>query len=159
MRDLTNNFEAEQQAFPVQQATGSSLASILRVVNPSDRLSADAALNHRATPQDWSDLIDRVRMAANRVREAEADAHEQETRVRELLDRVREDMKVAHERIKAAEAHAQEIQTRSDALLKAADARTKDAEERARTAEAWLAKISSTITEEFAAKDEKRLSA
>ncbi|WP_026597009.1 hypothetical protein [Methylobacterium sp. 77] len=159
MRDLTKDFEDDQQASHSKQSAAAPLAGILRVISPSDRASADAPLNHRSTPQDWSDLIERVRTAATRVREAEADAHEQEMRVRELLDRVREDMKAAHERIRVAEAHAQEIQNRSDALLRAAEARARDAEERARTAEAWLAKIATTIAEEFAAKDERRLTA
>lgn len=159
MRDLTKDFEAERQTSDTKQTPPSSLAGILRVIGPTDRQNTEFPLNQHATPQDWSDLIERVRNAAHRVREAEAEAHEQEIRVRELLDRVREDMTVAHDRIRAAESHAQDIQTRSDALLKAADARVKDAEERARSAEAWLSKISMTITEEFAAKDEKRLTA
>ncbi|MCC0808137.1 hypothetical protein FPV16_18300 [Methylobacterium sp. W2] len=159
MRDLTKDFEAERQAPDAKQTPTPSLAGILRVIGPSDRQTADFPSNHHATPQDWSDLIDRVRNAAHRVREAETEAQEQEIRVRELLDRVREDMTAAHNRVREAESHAQDIQTRSDALLKAADARIKEAEERARTAEAWLSKISMTITEEFAAQDEKRLTA
>ncbi|KQO52660.1 hypothetical protein ASF24_22560 [Methylobacterium sp. Leaf86] len=159
MRDLTRDFEVERQASDTKQIPAPSLAGILRVIGSTDRQTTDSPPNHHATPQDWSDLIDRVRDAAHRVREAEAETQEQEIRVRELLDRVREDMTAAHERIRAAESHAKDIQTRSDALLKAADARVREAEERARTAEAWLSKISMTIAEEFSSKDEKRLTA
>ncbi len=159
MRDLSRDFPSEQTDARLQPSSASSLSSILRVIGPAERTGADVSAAQRATSQDWSELIERVRNAASRIREAEADAQEQELRVRDLLDRVREDMKAAHDRAQAAEARILEIQTRSDALLKSAEERARVAEERARIAESWLSKISQTITEEFAAKDEARLSA
>ena len=115
------------------------------------------SLTRHSAPEDWSDLVERVRMTAARIREVEADAQEQELRVRDLLERVREDIKAAHDRTQAAEAHARDVQIRTESLLKAADERVKAAEERARIAESWLTLVRKTFAEEFeAAKVEKR---
>ncbi|MDR7035834.1 MULTISPECIES: hypothetical protein [Methylobacterium] len=133
------------------------LTSVLRLMNSSGDPSNSAPPTRRSSPEDWTQLIERVRTAASRVREVETQAQEQELRVQDLLERVREDMASANERVKAAEAHARDIQMRADALLKAADERVKAAEERARLAEEWLARIYDTIASEFAfAQPEKR---
>ena len=114
-----------------------------------DTFSLDVAPTRHSPSRDWSDLIEKVREAANRVREAEAAAEQQELHVREVLERVREDMKVANERAVAAEANARDIQLKTDALLKAASARVGAAENRAQIAEEWLAKVSQAIVAEF----------
>ena len=79
--------------------------------------------------------------------------------MRELLERVREDMKAANERAAAAEAHARDVQTRTDALLRAANERVKAAEDRAKTAEEWLAQVSQTLVEEFDGVEATKLTA
>ncbi|WP_156647710.1 hypothetical protein [Methylobacterium sp. Leaf87] len=133
------------------------LTNVLRVFGSSGDGYAQSAPNRNSPPQDWSQLIERVRSAALRVREVEADAHDQELRVRELLKNVQEDIKTANERVRAAEAHARDIQNRADALLKAADDRVRAAEERARVAEEWLTQLSITIIDGFGDSKTERL--
>lgn len=159
MRDLSKETAAEQQSTAQDQNGQASLANILRVIGPLDKLSSDLPLTRHSPPQDWSDLIERVRAAAARVREVEADAHDQELRVRELLDRVREDMKAVNDRALAAEAHARDVQARTDALLRAAEERVRAAETRAQIAEEWLAQVSQTIVDEFNGPVPERLTA
>lgn len=157
MRDLSQEVGVEHQSSASVQNSQPSLSNVLRVIGPLDGLSMDMPLTRHSPPEDWSDLIERVRVTAARVREVEADAEEQELRVRDLLERVREDIKAANDRTQAAEAHARDIQIRTEALLKAADERVKAAEERARIAESWLTLLRKTFVEEFeAAKVEKR---
>lgn len=159
MRDLSKDNNEIAKSAPSEKDEQPSLTSILRVIGPLDKLSSDLPPTRYSPSQDWSDLIERVRSAAARVREVEADAHEQELRVRELLERVREDMKAANERAAAAEAHVRDVQTRTDALLRAANERVKAAEDRAKTAEEWLAQISQTLEEEFNGVEATKLTA
>ncbi|KAB1070116.1 hypothetical protein [Methylobacterium planeticum] len=126
------------------------LNSVLRLINPADKPTPGSVPTRKSSPEEWAQLIDRVRSAATRVREVESEAHEQELRVQELLERVREDITGANERVRAAEAQTREIQARADALLKAADERVRAAEERARLAEEWLGRVYDTIASEFA---------
>ena len=157
IRDLSVEVGTEHQSRTTVPNSQPVVSSVLRVVGPSDGLFSDLPLTRHSAPEDWSDLVDRVRTTAARVREVEADAQEQESRVRDLLERVREDIKAAHDRTQAAEAYAREVQIRSEALLKAADERVKAAEERARIAESWLTLVKKTFVEEFdGAKVEKR---
>ncbi len=149
MRSIIADPSAEQFHTQSEEKNQRTLASILRVIGPLDNLSLDTAPTRESPSHDWSDLIEKVREAANRVRQAEADSQEQELRVREVLERVREDMKVANERAIAAEVNARDVQLKTDALLKAASARVEAAENRARIAEEWLAKVSQAIVEEF----------
>jgi hypothetical protein len=88
-------------------------------------------------------------MTANRIRELKADAEDQEIHVRDLLEKVREDIKAANDRMQTAEAHALDVQKRAGALVAAAEERAKAAEERARTAESWLLLVKKAFTEEF----------
>ncbi len=159
MRDLSKDTNGEPQVAAPEQGGPTSLANILRVIGPLDKLSSDLPPTRHSPPQDWSDLIERVRAAAARVREVEADAQEQELRVRELLDRVREDMKAANERALAAETHARDVQIRTEALLRAAEERVRTAETRAQMAEEWLAQVSQTIVDEFHGPAAERLTA
>ena len=148
-RDINGDPSAESFGTQSEEKSQRTLASILRVIGPLDTLSLDEAPTRHSPSRDWSDLIEKVREAATRVREAEAAAQEQELHVREVLERVREDMKVANERAVAAEANARDVQLKTDALLKAARARVEAAETRAQIAEEWLAKVSQAIVTEF----------
>ena len=157
MRDLSVEVGAEHQSRATVPNNQPIVSSVLRVVGPSDGLPSNKPPARESAPDDWSDLVDRVRATAARVREVEADAAEQELRVRDLLERVREDIRAAHDRTQAAEAHARDVQIRSEALLKAADERVRAAEERARIAESWLTLVKKTFAEEFdGAKVEKQ---
>jgi hypothetical protein len=127
------------------------------VISPSDELSSDLPAAQRSHSQDWSELVDRARMTAARIRELEADAEDQELHVRELLEKVREDIKAANDRMQTAEAHALDVQRRAGALLAAAEERVKAAEERARIAESWLLQVKKAFTEDtYRPKTEKR---
>lgn len=127
----------------------SSLSNVLRLVGSFDDLDDGLPPNPPPPVPDWSGVIERVHQAATRVREVEAQAHEQELRVQELLQRVREDVNRAAERARAADARAADLQTQCETLLKAADERVKAAEERARIAEGWLAQVYDAIVSEF----------
>lgn len=144
---IENDLEAK--ARPGQQIGDASLTNVLRVIGPFDDLAADTTSARRPPPKDWSMLIDRVRNAANRMRDVEAEAHEQELRVQQLLERVREDIRESEERVKESDARVREANARAAALLKAADERVQEAEERARVAEEWLSRIHETIAGEF----------
>ncbi|WP_289015452.1 hypothetical protein [uncultured Methylobacterium sp.] len=100
--------------------------------------------------RQWSELIKRVRAAANQLRQTEADAEEQERRVQDLLGKVREDIAHAGERVKAAEARAREIEARAEVSIRAAEARAEAAEKRAAVAEEWLSRVQEAIAREFA---------
>lgn len=126
-----------------------SASPVLRVISPPGELSSDLPAARRSPSQDWSELVDRVRMTANRIRELKADAEDQEIHVRDLLEKVREDIKAANDRMQTAEAHALDVQKRAGALVAAAEERAKAAEERARTAESWLLLVKKAFTEEF----------
>ncbi|GJD98034.1 hypothetical protein [Methylobacterium iners] len=126
-----------------------SLSKVLRLVGPFDDLESEAPPARRSSAKDWAKLIDRIREAAAHSRAIEAQAHEQELRVQDLLDRAREDIQAAAERVRAADARAAEMEARTEKLLKSADQRVKAAEERARVAEEWLARVYDTISQEF----------
>lgn len=158
MRDLSGTHpEAPPHGDVLDSNSDKKLTNVLRVFGSSGESSYNTPPNRNSSPQDWSKLIDRVRSAALRVREVEADAHEQEMRVREILKNVQEDIKSANERVRAAEAHARDIQARADALLRVADDRVKAAEERARVAEEWLTQLSITIIDGFEGGNAERL--
>ena len=97
----------------------------------------------------WADLIERVRAAAHHLRQTEADAEQQDRRVQDLLEKVREDVAHASERVKAAEARAREIEARAEVSIRAAEARAEAAEKRAAVAEEWLTRVQDAITREF----------
>ncbi|MFC5552319.1 hypothetical protein ACFPQ7_00010 [Methylobacterium iners] len=126
-----------------------SLSKVLRLVGSFDDLESEVPPTRRSSARDWAKLIDRIREAAARSREVEAQAHEQELRVQDLLDRAREDIQAAAERVRAADARAAELEARTEKLLKSADERVTAAEERARVAEEWLARVYDTISQEF----------
>ncbi|GJD96740.1 hypothetical protein OCOJLMKI_3965 [Methylobacterium iners] len=127
--------------------------------------------------QDWSHLIDLMQTKFEECREIKSQAEEQDKRVSELLDRVRDDIRAARERVAAAEAYAQDVETqaetrikaleeraasaqayamdvqkRAEAMVKAAEERAAAAEERARLAETWLSRVYETISGECSAK-------
>lgn len=95
-------------------------------------------------------LLDRVRGAANYIRDVEDRAHEQEFRTQELLDQVRTDMQAARSQVQAAEQRTRDVQAQANALIKAAEERARAAEERAEAAEGWLRRIAEAIESEFA---------
>lgn len=128
-----------------------SLSSILRLVQPSHEPAPSMSDTHPSTAQDWSNLIERVRAAANHTREVEAQAQEQEQRVQEILERVREDIKLASEKVRAAEAKAANVQAHAEMRIRAAEERAEAAEERARIAEDWLKQVHEAIASEFSA--------
>ena len=146
-RDPTTSQPATRA--PDAKVAGSSrLDGLLQVVSP-----ANVGVTHptrQSGPQDWTALIDRVQSAAKRTREVEAQAHEQELHVRQILDEVRSDIAEADERVRVAEARVRDVQARAATQIRAADARAEAAEERARSAEAWLARIGEAIAAEFA---------
>lgn len=157
VEDLSQEDGAASHSRSLMQTAQPSAPPALRVIGPSDELSSDLPSARRSNSQDWSELVDRVRMTVTRIRELEADAEDQELHVRELLEKVREDIKAANDRIQTAEAHALDVQKRAGALLAAADERVKAAEERARIAESWLLLVKKAFTEEFdRSKIEKR---
>ena len=130
-------------------SSDAQLSKVVRLIGPLDDIGGGLPPTRRSSPQDWSQLIDRVRHAATHARQVETEAQEQEQRVNELLERAREDIQNAAERVRTAEARTADIQNRADALLNAADARVKAAEERARIAEEWLSRVYDTIASEF----------
>ena len=91
-----------------------------------------------------------MQSAAKRTREVEAQAHEQDLHVRQILDEVRTDIADADERVRVAEARVRDVQAQAAAQIRAADARAKAAEERAYLAEGWLARVEEAIATEFA---------
>lgn len=97
----------------------------------------------------WPGVLDRVRGAAQYIRQVEDRAQDYELRVQELLEQVRADMRDADAKVQAAEQRAREIQARADALIGAAEQRARAAEERAVSAEDWLRRISEAIETEF----------
>ncbi len=124
-----------------------ALTNILRFVHSEAEPGASA---HLSSPQDWTNLIERVRAAAHHTRAVEAQAQEQEQRVQELLERVREDIKLASEKVRSAEAKAANVQAHAELRIRAAEERAAAAEERARIAEAWLKQVHEAVTSEFA---------
>lgn len=126
-----------------------SLTSILRLVQSDADANASVVVASPSSSQDWANLIDRVRAAAQRTREVEAQAQEQEQRVHELLERVRDDVKLASERVRAAETKAANVQAQAEQRIRAAEERAEAAEERARIAEDWLKQVHEAIVSEF----------
>lgn len=149
MRDLSQATGIEYPSRSHDQSDPPAVSNVLRIPTTLDEPSSDLPTTRSAPAEDWSHLVEQVRMTAARLREVEADAEEQELRVQDLLQKVREDMQAAADRVQAAEAHARDIQSRTEALLKAADQRVKAAEERAQVAEGWLKVIKKTFAEEF----------
>lgn len=138
---------------------------------------ADGPERDAPLQQDWSHLIDLMQTKFDECREIKSQAEEQDRRVSELLDRVRDDIRSARERVAAAEAYAQDVETqaevrikaleeraaaaqayamdvqkRAEALVKAAEERAAAAEQRARSAETWLSRVYETISGECSAK-------
>ena len=95
-----------------------SLTSILRLVQSDADANASLVVASPSSSQDWANLIDRVRAAAQRTREVEAQAQEQEQRVHELLERVRDDVKLASERVRAAETKAANVQAQAEQRIR-----------------------------------------
>lgn len=110
---------------------------------------AASATKSTLEASQWADLIERVRAAAHHVRQTEADAEQQERRVQDLLEKVREDIAHANDRVKAAEARAREIEARAEVSIRTAEARAEAAEKRAAVAEEWLTRVHEAITREF----------
>ncbi len=102
------------------------------------------------SPEDWTGLIDRVRLAASRAREAEAHALDREQQMQELMRQVRAEAEAAEARVRAAETRAAAAEARAETCLRDAESRIEQAEARARTAETWLLRIHETIASEFA---------
>lgn len=123
------------------------LASLVRLVrSPAGGPEAPPPVSH----EDWSGLIDRVRAAAGRAREAEAHVLDREQQMQELMRHVRGEAEAAEERVRAAEIRAAAAETRAEARIWEAEMRAEQAEARARAAEAWLTRIHETIASEFA---------
>ncbi len=102
------------------------------------------------SPEDWTGLIERVRLAASRAREAEAHALDREQQMEELMRQVRAEAEAAEARVSAAESRAAAAEARAETCLREAEARIEQAEARARTAETWLLRVHETIASEFA---------
>lgn len=126
-----------------------TLTNILRLVQSDSEAASSASASHPSSAQDWANLIERVRAAANHTREVEAQAQEQEQRVQEILERVREDIKHAGEKVRAAETRAANVQAHAEMRIQAAEERAEAAEERARIAEDWLKQVHEAIVSEF----------
>jgi len=134
---------------PAQGSAEGASGTGLRIV-PMPLGDADTVPPTRQSPpHDWTKLIERVQRAAQHSRDVEAQAQEQELRVQQLLEQVREDIRRAEDRARAAEDRAREFHARAEALVRAADERTKRAELRADTAERWLGLVQDTLTTEF----------
>ena len=146
---IQSNRQGGNDLAPPNTVLGSNPSSVLRLVGSFDDLDDGPPPMPQQSMPDWPGVIERVHQAAARVREVEAQAHEQELRIRELLQHAREDVNSAAERARAADARSAELQARSEALLKTADQRVKAAEERARIAEEWLARLHDAIVSEF----------
>lgn len=131
-------------------------SSAVKAVPPPGDLVRPQPPTQQLPPQEWKALIQGVQAVARRSREMEIQAHEQETRVGQVLEEVREDINAANQRARDAEANAREVQARAEAQIlaaeeraKAAEARAQEAEERAQHAEGWLACVQETILSEF----------
>jgi hypothetical protein len=119
------------------------LAAIPSGPSPARAPSSEAAAGK------WPSVLERVRGAAQYIRQVEDRAQDYEVRVQELLEQVRADMREADTKVRAAEQRTREIQNRADALIGAAEERARAAEERAASAEDWLRRISEAIESEF----------
>ncbi len=127
------------------------LASLVRLVrSPAGGPEAPPPVSQPASHEDWAGLIDRVRAAAGRAREAEAHVLDREQQMQELMRHVRGEAEAAEERVRAAEIRAAAAETRAEARIWEAEMRAEQAEARARAAEAWLTRIHETIASEFA---------
>ncbi len=111
------------------------LTSLVRLVR-TPRAAPETA---PASPEDWAGLIDRVRVAASRTREAEAHAIAREREMQDMVRHVRAEAEAAEARVREAEIRAA-----------AAEARAEQADARAQAAEAWLLRIHETVASEFA---------
>lgn len=121
------------------------------VLTPSiDSAAIDRTMSKEVSPAGkWPGLLERVRGAANYIREVEDRAQEQEHRVQELLEQVQADMHEASAKVQAAEQRARDVQVQASKLIQAAEERASMAEKRATVAEAWLFQISQAIETEF----------
>lgn len=121
----------------------------MRIVPPVD--SIEIELEDRSVPAsgDWSNLIEQIRAAAKHARDVESKAQEQELRVQQLLEQVRQDLQEARARVEAAEERSRDAQAQADAQVSAAEERTRAAEERAQTAEHWLVRVRDAISAGF----------
>ncbi|MCJ2048810.1 hypothetical protein [Methylobacterium sp. J-070] len=119
------------------------LAAVPNGQAPARHPNADAAAGK------WPGVLERVRGAAQYIRQVEDRAQDYEARVHELLEQVRADMRDADAKVRAAEQRTREIQVQADALIGAAESRARAAEERAVSAEEWLRRISEAIESEF----------
>lgn len=129
----------------VDAATGTALRIVSAPFGEDDAVSP----TRQSPPQDWAKLIERVQRAAQHSRDVEAQAQEQELRVQQILEQVRDDIRRAEDRARSAEDRARDFHARAEALVRAADERTKHAEARAETAERWLALVQDTLNTEF----------
>ncbi|MCJ2108056.1 hypothetical protein MKK70_22305 [Methylobacterium sp. E-041] len=129
--------------------SGTSANKVVQLLEPVSDVAEPLLSAPRSLLRDWSKLIDLVRDAGKHARKVEAQAQEQELRVRELLEHARENIRNAAERVHAAEARTADVQSRADTLLKAADEKVKAAEERTWIAEEWLTRVYDTIATEF----------
>ncbi|MGH1592277.1 hypothetical protein ACRBEV_32665 (plasmid) [Methylobacterium phyllosphaerae] len=134
--------------------TETSTGSPLKAVTAMCELAQ--APTQRSPPQKWDALIQRVHAAARQSREAEAQAREQEARIGQILEEVREDINSANERARLAEAKARDVQIRAEVQIRAAEDRAKvaeahaqSAEDRAQHGEQWLVRVQETILSEF----------
>lgn len=103
----------------------------------------------REPGSDWSVLIEKIRSSASRVREVEAQAHDREIELQEILERCRADIGAANERVRAAEMRASQAETSAAERIHALEERARLAEERASACEAWLKKVHDAIMSEF----------
>jgi hypothetical protein len=150
-RWITAEPSAERPA-PSAPAGGPAAAAPAKVVVLASVPAGSPAARVPATDPSagkWPGVLDRVRGAAQYIRQIEDRAQDYETRVQELLEQVRADMQDAETKVRAAEERAREIQAQADALIGAAEARARVAEERAASAEDWLRRISDAIETEF----------
>jgi hypothetical protein len=102
--------------------------------------------------KDFSDAIDLIHQAAERVRLSEAQAEEVQERTKLLLGRAKEELEVARALANEAERRATETERRlvgSETRARTAEARAAAAEERASVAEDWLKRLNSAIVEKL----------
>ncbi len=105
---------------------------------------------------DWSGLVDLVRAAARRLRQAEGQAEDQDRAFGQALRRARDAVVTAEQQAQHAETLAEAMHQRAririaaaEARAGAAEAQAHAAEGRACEAEAWRARVQTTILSEF----------
>lgn len=141
---------------PVQVSTDTSAEGTAPpskiVVLASRPNGASTARGSVAEPTSgkWPRVLERVRSAAQYIRQVEDRAQDYELRVQELLEQVRADMRDADAKVRAAEQRTREVQAQAEASVRSAQAQARAAEERAVAAEEWLRLISEAVETEFA---------